>query len=77
MRRRFEAIMGMIHDLEQEEASTGLAIPLEQIMKRLVHGTMGLNRSSMAIERGLDAEDVEDAFDGARRIAQEDEKAGR
>jgi AcrR family transcriptional regulator len=53
MRRRFEAIMGLIHALQKEEAETGSVTPLEEIIRRLVGGTIRLNRATMPVERAL------------------------
>jgi AcrR family transcriptional regulator len=53
MRRRFEAIMQMIRDVEDEERRTGQLVPLETIMTRLVEGTVALNKKALPIERGL------------------------
>jgi AcrR family transcriptional regulator len=53
MRRRFEAIMAMIHEVEAEERETGALVPLETIMGRLVRGTVALNKRALPIERAL------------------------
>jgi AcrR family transcriptional regulator len=53
MRRRFEAIMDLIRAIQREEAETGSVTPLEEIMRRLVEGTLRLNRSALPIESAL------------------------
>jgi AcrR family transcriptional regulator len=53
MRRRFEAIMQMVDDIEREERETGKMVPLETIMGRLVDGTLGMNKKALPIERAL------------------------
>jgi len=53
MRRRFEAIMKMIHAIEAEERDTGAIVPLEVVMRRLVDGTVSMNKKALPIERGL------------------------
>jgi AcrR family transcriptional regulator len=53
MRRRFEAIMDLICEVQREEAETGSVTPLEEIMRRLVGGTIRFNRQTMPIERAL------------------------
>jgi len=49
MRRRFEAIMQMIRDVEEEERRTGRLVPLENIMTRLVEVTVALNKKALPI----------------------------
>ncbi len=44
MRRRFEAIMQMIRDVEEEERRTGRLVPLETIMTRLVRRRREIGR---------------------------------
>jgi AcrR family transcriptional regulator len=53
MRRRFEAIMELIRTVQKEEAETGAVTPLEEIMQRLVGGTIRLNRGTLPVERAL------------------------
>jgi AcrR family transcriptional regulator len=53
MRSRFETIMKMIRDVEEEERATGKLVPLETIMTRLVSGTVSLNKKALPIERSL------------------------
>lgn len=53
MRRRFEAIMDLVRGIQREEAETGSVTSLDEIMKRLVEGTIRLNRGALPIERAL------------------------
>lgn len=53
VRRRFEAIMQMIDDIEREERETGNVVPLAVVMGRLVDGALGLNRRALPLERAL------------------------
>jgi len=53
MRRRFEAIMAMIRAVQDEERATETVVPLEEIMRRLVHGTIGLKRKGLPLEFAL------------------------
>src|SRR4051794_16427013 len=50
MRRRFDAIMDLIRAIQEEEAESGAITPLEEIMKRLVEGTIRMNRGALPIE---------------------------
>lgn len=53
MRRRFEAIMDLVRGLQKEEAETGRVTPLDEVMRRLVEGTIRLNRGTLPVERAL------------------------
>jgi AcrR family transcriptional regulator len=53
MRRRFEAIAGMIRELEAEEQKSGRPTPLEEVMRRLIDGTIRLKQSRLPIETSL------------------------
>lgn len=53
VRRRFDAIQGLITELEQEARATGRITPLETVMTILVEGTLGMNRKSAPVERAL------------------------
>jgi len=53
MRRRFDAIMAMIHGLQEEERATQTLVPLEEIMRRLVHGTIRLKQKGLPLEFAL------------------------
>jgi AcrR family transcriptional regulator len=53
IRKRFEAIMKMIADVEAEERTSGQLVPLETIIGRLVEGTVAMNAKALPIERAL------------------------
>ena len=53
MRRRFDAIMAMIRGLQDEERATQTVVPLEEIMRRLVHGTIRLKQKGLPLEFAL------------------------
>jgi AcrR family transcriptional regulator len=53
MRRRFEAIMDLVRGIQKEEAERGTVTPLAEIMRRLVHGTIRMNRGALPIEKAL------------------------
>ena len=53
LRRRFEAIMQMIDEIEREERETGRVVPLAVVMGRLVDGALGMNRRALPLERAL------------------------
>ncbi|HKY39080.1 MAG TPA: TetR/AcrR family transcriptional regulator [Polyangiaceae bacterium] len=53
MRRRFEAIMAMIRAIQDEERTTQTVVPLEEIMRRLVHGTIRLKQTGLPLEFAL------------------------
>ena len=53
MRRRFDAIMAMIRTLQDEERATQKRVPLEEVMRRLVHGTIRLKQKGLPLEFAL------------------------
>ncbi len=53
MRRRFEAIMKLVEAIQEEEATNKTVLPLEEVMKRLVFGTVGLKKMGLPIELAL------------------------
>lgn len=53
MRRRFDAIMAMIRTLQDDERTTGTRVPLEEVMRRLVHGTIRLKQKGLPLEFAL------------------------
>ena len=53
MRRRFDAIMAMIRAIQDEERATQTVVPLEEIMRRLVHGTIRLKQTGLPLEFAL------------------------
>jgi AcrR family transcriptional regulator len=53
MRRRFEAIMALIVTIQEEERATKTITPLEEIMRRLVEGTIRLKRNRLSLEFAL------------------------
>lgn len=53
MRRRFDAIMAMIRAIHDEERATQALVPLEEIMRRLVHGTIRLKQNGLPLEFAL------------------------
>lgn len=53
VRRRFEAILRLVTELEEKERATGERIPLETVMDTLVRGTMAMNWSNVRLERAL------------------------
>jgi AcrR family transcriptional regulator len=53
MRRRFDAIMAMIRAIQDEERATQTVVPLEEIMRRLVQGTIRLKQKGLPLEFAL------------------------
>ncbi len=53
VRRRFEAIVAMIHELDQREQVTGVITPLDVVMRTLVEGTFSLASSRGPLEGAL------------------------
>jgi hypothetical protein len=53
MRRRFDAIMAMIRAMQAEERATQTVVPLEQVMRRLVHDTIDLKQRGLPLEFAL------------------------
>ncbi|MFO0669464.1 MAG: TetR/AcrR family transcriptional regulator [Polyangiaceae bacterium] len=53
VRRRFDAILELIAELEREEQRTGERASLEAVMTILVEGTLGMNKKSAPVERAL------------------------
>lgn len=53
VRRRFEAILAMIHELDESDRAAGVATPLDVVMRRLVEGTFSLASARGPLERGL------------------------
>lgn len=53
VRRRFDAILELIAELEREEQRTGERASLEAVMAILVEGTLGMNKKSAPVERAL------------------------
>lgn len=53
MRRRFEAIMALIRAIQEEERATQTQVPLEEVMRRLVHGTIRLKQKGLPLEFAL------------------------
>jgi AcrR family transcriptional regulator len=53
MRRRFDAIMALIRAIQDEERATQKLVPLEEVMRRLVHGTIRLKQQGLPLEFAL------------------------
>lgn len=50
LRRRFDAIMAMIRAVQGEERATRTVVPLEEVLRRLVHGTIRLKQQGLPLE---------------------------